>query len=124
MGRGASAAALAIRSKVGFVNRSPMSNKTSSRSTSATGNRTLILPIRYSWSHRREHRHLLPTLAGLEHETHRLADLDRIEVAIDDVGHDTRPFGEFDIGNRVGHRRAAHHAVGVDRPPARGFLPL
>src|SRR5438270_12349851 len=73
---------------------------------------------------RGEHRHRRAALAWAKDKTDGLADADRIEVAIDDVGHHRRALGEGDIGDRIGHRRAAHHTVGVDRAAARSFLPF
>src|SRR5882762_5048785 len=71
-----------------------------------------------------EHRYRRAALARLEDEADGLADANAVEIAIDDVGHHRRALGEGDISDRVGHRRAAHHAVGVDRATARGILPF
>src|SRR5207302_5241332 len=72
----------------------------------------------------REHRHGWAAIARLKDKPDRLADAERVEVAIDDVGHYCRPFRQRHIGDRVGHRRAPHDAVGIDRAAARGFLPF
>ena len=73
---------------------------------------------------RREHRHRRAAVARLEHELDRLSDAHRIEVAVDDVGHHRRALGQGDIGDAIRHRCPPHHAVGVDRAAARGFLPF
>src|SRR5580704_14856672 len=75
-------------------------------------------------SSRREHRHRRAALARFEDEADGLADRDAVEVAIDDVGHHCRPLGPRHVRDRVGHRRAPHDAVGVDRATPRGLLPF
>src|SRR4051794_1195155 len=72
----------------------------------------------------REHRHRRPSVARLEDELDRLADADRVEVAIDDVGHHRRAFGKDHIGDAIRYRRPPHDAVGIDRPLAGSGLPL
>src|SRR6516162_566215 len=71
---------------------------------------------------RREHRHRGAAVAGFEDELDGLADLDLVEVAIDDVGHHRRALGQGDIGNRVRDRGTAHDAVSIDRAVARDLL--
>src|SRR5207248_2743876 len=84
----------------------------------------LFVGVSQARSGRGEHRHWRAALARLEHEPDGLADTDRVEIAIDDVGHHGRALGERHIGDAVGHRRPAHHAVGVDGTAARRFLPF
>src|SRR5207302_7530145 len=55
-------------------------------------------------------------------EPYGLPDADLVEVAIDDVGHHRRAFAQCHIGDRIGDRRAPHHAVSVDRAVAGGSL--
>jgi len=75
-----------------------------------------------SGSRRSEHRNRRAAVARLEDQSDGLPDLDLVEVAIDDVGHHRHPFLQGHIGDRIRHRGAAHNAVGVDRPVARGLL--
>src|SRR3970282_1393353 len=59
--------------------------------------------LRFMGSRRGEHRHRWPILLGrLEGDAHGLADADRVEVAVDDVGHHRGTLGERDVGDRVG----------------------
>ena len=74
-------------------------------------------------SGRREHRHRRPVFGVLEHDADRLADMQSVEVAVDDVGHHRRPLGEGHIGDDVRLLGAPHHAERVDRAAARGVAP-
>src|SRR6266702_3154317 len=60
----------------------------------------------------------------LEHHFHLLADLQRRQIAIDEIGLERRAFLQRDVADRVRTcRRLPHQAVGVDRPLARTLLP-
>src|SRR5216683_2454357 len=79
---------------------------------------------RFFGSGRDEHRHWRAAFARLEDEADGLADPDRVEVAIDDVGHHRGALGERHIGDRIGDRRPPHHAIGIDRAFPRRFDPF
>ena len=73
---------------------------------------------------RREHWHRRSAVRGLERHADCLADPDRVQIAVDDVGHHRGSLGERDVGDRVGDRRATEDAIRIDRPVARGLHPL
>src|SRR5665213_1020652 len=73
--------------------------------------------------HRRKERQRR-AVGRLEHHFHLLADLQRVHVAVDEIGQQRRAFLQRDVADRVRPRRGfAHPAEGVDLALARAFLP-
>jgi hypothetical protein len=64
-------------------------------------------------SSRRKHRHRRPAVRGLERQADCLADPDRVQIAVYDVGHHRGSLGERDVGDRVGDRRAVSESACV-----------
>src|SRR5581483_10403705 len=72
------------------------------------------------WREERQRR----AVGRLEHHLHLLADLQAVDVAVDDVGLQRRSFLQRDIGDRErASRRFPHQTEGVDRRLARTLLP-
>src|ERR1700733_13786361 len=76
------------------------------------------------WSDWPEHRHRRTVLRRLEYDGNRLPDAQGVEIAIDDIGHHGRAFGERHIGDRIRLLGAAHHAERIDRALPRPLTPL
>src|SRR5580704_6648567 len=70
------------------------------------------------WSDRREHRYRRTVFARDELQLYVLADLQRGEVAVDEVGHHRRTFLQRDVPDRVRRFGTRHHAERVDLAPA------
>src|SRR5690606_10829558 len=111
------AASCSIKGRSNARRRMAAMNKESPppRGKRAAQNARRITPGSYLWSGRREAGDLLLAAFGvLPDQLHGLADLQAVEVAVDDVGHHRRAFVERDVGDAIRLGRTAHDAVGVD----------